>query len=242
MGCDLAMQAQLLDTYDAAGRPLGPRPRDEVHRDGLWHRSFHCWIAGSDRHGHTAIVLQRRGPYKSDYPDRLDMAAAGHLLAGEGIDGGLREIREELGVDVVASELRPLATRQIDEVLYNGAINREFQEIYLLTRPPDSLMTYRPTYPEVAAVLTTGLRDVLDLLCGKVATVRAACRTVGPDGEAGLPRAVRLRGSDFILEARSYVSCVLTLIDAVVSGAAPDPALLARRQLDDGSNWTPQSG
>jgi isopentenyldiphosphate isomerase len=213
-----------------------------VHRDGLWHRSFHCWIAGRDGDGSLRLVLQRRGPYKEDYPDRLDTSAAGHYLAGEGVDGGLREIAEELGIEAPASDLRPLAVRRIDETLYNGRINREFQDVYLLMRPADGLQTYRPSYPEVAQVLVAGLRDVLDLLAGKVVGIGALCHSAGPDGNMDAPQAAWLGLADFIPEAHAYMVCVLTLVEALASPGPVDPSLLESRTLDDGSIWTPSVG
>jgi isopentenyldiphosphate isomerase len=231
-------QAQLLDTFDSSDRPVGPRPRDEVHREGLWHHSFHCWIAGRDRDGNISVVFQKRGPLKRDYPDRLDISSAGHLLAGEEIDGGRREMREELGIEVRDAELLLLANRRIDEALYNGTLNREFQRIYLLERAPEALAGYRPSYPEVAAVMTISLDSVLGLFSGAVGTAEGQCRNVDPDGRIGPATAVAVGEEDFIRQARSYLICALDLVRAVLSGRV-SAGQLADRTLDDGSQWSP---
>ena len=40
---------ELFDLYDAEGHALGQaKARDDVHRDGDWHRSAHIWIYTSD--------------------------------------------------------------------------------------------------------------------------------------------------------------------------------------------------
>ena len=69
---------------------------EEVHTDGLWHRTFHLWLV-SDRDG-GLVYLQRRGADVRHEPLKLDIAAAGHYRAGESLYDGLREADEELGL------------------------------------------------------------------------------------------------------------------------------------------------
>ncbi|CAM5275178.1 NUDIX hydrolase OS=Lysinibacillus sphaericus OX=1421 GN=LS41612_02185 PE=4 SV=1 [Lysinibacillus sphaericus] len=47
----------------------------------------------------TYIYFQIRSGQKKDYPGLLDITAAGHLLAVETVEAGIREVKEELGVN-----------------------------------------------------------------------------------------------------------------------------------------------
>src|SRR3954466_4891414 len=97
------MKGELLDVFDDRGWHVGVKRRDAVHRDGDWHLAFHLWVVRPD-----GVLLQRRASTKSSWPSFLDASAAGHLLAGEAIQDGLREAEEELGTVYVFDDLEPL--------------------------------------------------------------------------------------------------------------------------------------
>lgn len=101
------MEHELLKIFDQYRNHAGVASREEVHREGYWHETFHCWFVREEE-GVQYIYLQKRSALKKDYPDLLDITAAGHILAQETIQDGVREIKEELGVDVSFNELIPL--------------------------------------------------------------------------------------------------------------------------------------
>ena len=109
--------------------------KSEAHRLGLWHRCFHCWIFSPEiSSGSPYLFVQRRAAGKDTWPNRLDVTAAGHLGAGEEtLEGGPREIEEELGLTVAPDELVPLGTRR-SELQIPAGLDREFQEVFLLVR------------------------------------------------------------------------------------------------------------
>jgi isopentenyldiphosphate isomerase len=103
---------EFLDVYDGTGKPLGfSKPKNEVHLNGLWHKSFHCWILNKNHLNEDCILLQKRAAHKKSWPNKYDISAAGHIIAGEGNEGGLREIKEELGVTIPKKSLIPLGLR-----------------------------------------------------------------------------------------------------------------------------------
>ena len=100
------MTDELLDLYSASGTPLGrAKPRSAVHRDGDWHKTFHCWMCYRGEAGQEMLILQKRSPHVETWPNRFDITAAGHYRTGEDLSGGVREIAEELGVSVTAAQL-----------------------------------------------------------------------------------------------------------------------------------------
>ncbi|WP_053959167.1 NUDIX hydrolase [Sulfobacillus thermosulfidooxidans] len=98
------MAKEFLDVYDDQGRWIGVRSRDTVHREGLWHKTFHCWIGGYWQ-DEPVLMLQQRSPNKDMHPRLLDISSAGHLLHGESPEDGIREVREELGLALNASDV-----------------------------------------------------------------------------------------------------------------------------------------
>jgi len=90
--------AKLIDVLDENGVKTGEvATRDEVHRKGLWHRI--AVVAVVDAHGH--ILLQQRAEGRLTNPGKWDIAAAGHIDAGEtSLTTAEREVAEEVGIDI----------------------------------------------------------------------------------------------------------------------------------------------
>ena len=135
-GATLRGMDEKVDILDSRGEKTGEVAwKSEAHRLGLWHRCFHCWIFSPGiPSGGPYLFVQRRAAGKDTWPNRLDVTAAGHLGAGEEtLEGGLREIEEELGLTVAPDELVPLGTRR-SELQIPAGLDREFQEVFLLVR------------------------------------------------------------------------------------------------------------
>ena len=125
-----------IDVLTPDGQPTGTqKPKDAIHRSGDWHRAAHVWILAPD----GRILLQRRSLSKENNPGLWDVSAAGHLSAGESsVDAAVRETFEELGLRIVASDLRFLATLRESCVLNNRTyFDNELHDIFLLRRAVD---------------------------------------------------------------------------------------------------------
>ena len=122
---------EYVDIYDCNYNHIGQEEKEKAHKQGMWHSSFHCWIIRPN----NKILFQLRSKDKTTYPDRLDISAAGHLSAGEEIIDGIREINEELGIEVIPDELTYLGYKQHAKNIptKNGMHhNREFQHTFIL--------------------------------------------------------------------------------------------------------------
>jgi isopentenyldiphosphate isomerase len=101
------MESELLRIFNEDYEPIGVASRAEVHEKGYWHETFHYWLMEREE-GVDYIFLQLRSTKKKDYPHLLDITAAGHLLADETVEDGIREVEEEIGMAVHMEELMAL--------------------------------------------------------------------------------------------------------------------------------------
>ena len=203
-----------VDVLDESGKLTGEAVwKSEAHRRGLFHRCFHCWVAGEDAGG-PYLLVQRRDAAKDTWPGYLDVTAAGHLQSGEEpVRGGLRELEEELGLRVEPERLVPLGTRRIEQEIPAGC-DREFHDVFLLpdATPPQDL---RLQEGEVEAVLRIGLDEV---------------EALGTEGEmpareyaGGEVSDTRVRLSDFVPNSDGYLRRVAGAARRILAGEDPGP-------------------
>lgn len=124
------MSKEYFDILDENGNKTGKvKLRSEVHRDGDWHKAVHIWIINHN----GDILLQRRCATKDSNPNMLDISSAGHLTAGDNsLDGAVRELKEELNIDVKPEELLFIKTLKRSSKYTETFINNEFDDLYIL--------------------------------------------------------------------------------------------------------------
>jgi len=98
---------EILKIFDENYKEIGLKSRDEVHQYGYFHEVFHCWVIQKIEED-WRIYFQLRSKYKKDYPGQFDISAAGHLLATETVQDGVRELAEELGLQAKFEDLTSL--------------------------------------------------------------------------------------------------------------------------------------
>lgn len=110
--------------------------KSEIHKNGLWHKTAHIWCVNSK----GEILLQHRSKEKKNFPDMWDISVAGHISSGETPEeGAIREIKEEIGINVSASDLKYLGTVVQEFVLNNGTyIDNELNDIYIFNLNTDN--------------------------------------------------------------------------------------------------------
>jgi isopentenyldiphosphate isomerase len=148
-----------------------------AHKYGLWVHSFHCWIVNTS--GDGSVYVQRRSPHKKLFPDTLDITAAGHLKSGELIEDGIREIKEELNLDVDYSELVYTGIKH-DTAKLNDIVNRQFSHVYLY-KTTQPLKSIQPDGDEVYGLVEIPLSKGLDLFSSKINSVN--CDGIEYDAE-----------------------------------------------------------
>lgn len=152
--------SDLIDIYDEQMDTLGTAHRSDVHTNGTWHKTFHCWFMG-DESGKHYIFVQQRSIDKADFPLMLDISAARHLLAGESDREGIEKINKELGVNVNFEDVKYLGIRIYAEKK-GRFFNREFNSVYLY-QSPYLLNDFMPNIREVEGVIKILVEDGLAL-------------------------------------------------------------------------------
>ncbi len=118
------------DILDENGNKTGQiKPYSLVHRDGDWHKAVHVWVVNDK----NEILLQKRSPYVDNYPNMWDISSAGHITVGEdSVTGAIRELNEELGIDIQPEQLALIGTRKKPANPMSLYKNAEFNDVYLL--------------------------------------------------------------------------------------------------------------
>ncbi|SDY74058.1 NUDIX domain-containing protein [Bacillus sp. 166amftsu] len=118
-----------LTIFDPAGNKIGKKLRDDVHRDGDWHETFHCWFVERENED-ISLYFQLRAKNKKDFPGKWDITSAGHIMHNEDVRiGGLREIEEELGLSFQATDLEYKGIFKINHEIPHF-IDREMCHMY----------------------------------------------------------------------------------------------------------------
>ncbi|MCB9452016.1 MAG: NUDIX domain-containing protein [Anaerolineaceae bacterium] len=200
---------EILDIYDDQLNKIGTKERGAVHRDGDWHKVFHCWVAYRDVSGRDFVVLQRRGANTEVFPNLLDISAAGHYQAGETIYDGVREVQEELGITVDFDDLIPLGVR-IGMARYENLIDHQFADVFLLIHDQD-ISTYHYQVEELAGLVALPVDEGLELCAGD--RDRVEVRAVGLQS-----RIVTINNDDLIPTLDDYLYKMLILVKRALNG------------------------
>ena len=82
----------------------------------------------------------------------LDITAAGHLTAEEGVEDGVREIKEELGISLNLNDLI-YAGKIADEIIIGDFIDREWCHVFIYKIPAGTKPVYVFQDKEVAEIV-----------------------------------------------------------------------------------------
>ena len=153
---------EYIDIFDENNNPTGiVKEKKQAHEDGDFHRTAHIWIINNRKE----LLLQKRSASKKTHPNCWDISGAGHIKAGESVvDGAIRELKEELGVEVEEKDLQYIAT--IKSI--KNPKNMEFQYVYLLNCNKE-IEEYIFEDNEVSKVKYVYFKDLEKMVANKVA-------------------------------------------------------------------------
>jgi isopentenyldiphosphate isomerase len=162
---------EYFDVYDDNFNPIGQASRLETHTQGLWHNTFQCWIY-REVEGMNYFIVQRRHPDKEAFPNKLDKSSAGHLMAGETVADGVREIEEELGLIVPFDDLFACGIVKQQHIEPHW-IDREICHLFLLQNN-QPLDRYTLQKEEVTGIFQVQIPSFFDLMDDKIQQVNVS--------------------------------------------------------------------
>ncbi|SDC54201.1 Isopentenyldiphosphate isomerase [Paenibacillus sp. UNCCL117] len=209
------MEQELFDIFDRQRNRIGTATRAEVHAKGLWHQTFHCWI-WTEGNGGPEVLVQLRHPEKDTFPGLLDISCAGHLLAGESAEDGVRELEEELGLQASFSELSPVGIFTEEDIIAADCIDREFCHIYLL-RSDWPLHRYSLQPDEVTGLYAFGLGQLRQIAAGTFQAAVIEGVKLGRQGQLEAD-ARTVSAADFVPHPAAYYEMVADAVEAKLAG------------------------
>lgn len=202
------MENEMLKVFDEQGNWMGTETRSEVHKAGYWHETFHCWL--TERIGNEDFLFfQVRSSAKKDYPELLDITAAGHILADESPLDGLREVKEELGIELAMEDLHSLGVIK-DSLNSPELIDNELCHVYLYDQH-QSFDNYELQIEEVSGIMRVSLSEFESLWFGKVEEIKVEGFLVSGDHEKK-SHSMLVKKQDFVPHEDAYIESVLKAI------------------------------
>ena len=195
------MEQELLAVFNENHQKIGESPRSSVHQIGAWHETFHCWFARIVE-GELFLYFQQRSIMKKDFPCLFDITAAGHLLANETVNDGIREVKEELGVELNINELKPIGILK-DAILHGTMIDNEFAYTYVY-QIEDGNVHFTLQDEEVSGVFSARVSEVEKLYGKEIESIALTNLQTGKETKATL--------KDFVPHGEGYMDKVLKAI------------------------------
>lgn len=208
------MKEENLDIFSERGVHIGIATRSEVHAKGYWHNTFHCWLV-SRENGNEYILFQKRHPQKDTYPNLLDITSAGHLLAGEKVADGVREVEEELGIAVSFDRLVPLGVFQ-EKFTGTSMLDNEFCHTFLYecNLPLDD---FQPQLEEVVGIVKIKLDEMIRFFSGLEHEVKACGFVINGFGHREIGD-FQVKRTDFVPRQGNYYVDICKLAKKYLSG------------------------
>lgn len=152
---------EFIDIYNENHKYLGICEKGLAHKLGLWHEVFNGIIVNKEN---KSVIFQIKNAQHNQVHnmDKIEISIGGHYQTGEKIEDGIREIKEESGIDVDFKNLIYLGERQVSTVVKEDYIVREFQKIFIVPYN-DSITKLKCQDNEVNRFIEFKIDDCIDL-------------------------------------------------------------------------------
>ena len=153
---------ELIDVLDEDGNKTGRiETRKKVHQEGLYHRIV--VIAIIDKSGN--LLMQQRSIKKKTNPEKWDISVAGHVSSGQtSIQAAIREVKEEVGIDINEEELKFICTYKSGGKLFNNYIANHINDFYIVRRDKIDLDKIQMQEDEVQDIKLCDKRTIQDII------------------------------------------------------------------------------
>lgn len=150
---------ELLRVVDKNGNFTGDIfDRDYVHNNNLLHNEVSVFILNSNKE----ILLQKRSMTKKFNPGKWGLCA-GHVSYDETLeDAALREIKEEIGLDIDLGDLNPIGDKLV--LLYDKGAHITYHYYIKVDKSSDEFIIQKEELSEVKWFL---IDDVLKMIKSK---------------------------------------------------------------------------
>lgn len=183
---------EYLDIYDELGNWIGQDSRENVHKQGLWHKTVHCWLY--DRNGNVYFQVRKdRGT--------LYTTASGHVQAGETVEEAFtREIKEEIGITILPENTIyvDIVPFKMDKLKEDGTIfkDRAFANVYL-SEFDDSIASFSFDLEELNGLAKVSAFGTLELFKGNIDNIKGSL--IIPKKNMNIEEEKEFNVSDFLL-------------------------------------------
>mgnify|MGYP004639588003 CR=1 FL=1 len=145
---------ELWDVYDENRTKTG---KIAVRGKGLPEGGYHIVVHVCVFNSRGEMLIQQRQPFKHGFPNLWDVSAGGSAIAGEtSKQAAMREVREEIGLDIDLSNVRAKFSASFDE---------GFDDWYVVTKDAD-ISALSLQYEEVQAVKWASRAEIQRLIDG----------------------------------------------------------------------------
>lgn len=152
----------MLKYFDGNYHLLGEETRENIHKKGYWHETFHCWMI-SKREEEWFVQLQIRSQNQQDFPNFLDATVTGEILSTERMQDGVKKIEAQLNLDIFFKELQFIGIIQ-DSIMSETILNREFAHVYLYLTEKSLMADYQIQKENCQGMIEVPFSQLSDLL------------------------------------------------------------------------------
>ena len=156
---------EIIDIYNENHEYLGKCEKELAHKLGLWHEVFNGIIVNKKN---KSVIFQIKNSKhnKVHNENKIEISVGGHYKAGEKVQNGIREIKEESGIEIDFKDLIYLGERQVSTIVNNDYIVREFQKIFIIPYS-GSVYNLKCKDDEIIGFIEFKIDDCIDLFLKK---------------------------------------------------------------------------